>query len=78
MLARAVLFIIILTLLLLLCNTYCPGAKDLVSIKKAPEGASAGYADPAARYFVPDLKIRLITCPIRYQLWLQQYLNVLQ
>jgi len=46
--------------------------------KKAPEGASAGYANPAARYFVPGLKILLITCPIRYQLWLQQHLNVLQ
>ena len=23
--------------------------------KKAPEGASAGYANPATRYFVPEL-----------------------
>ena len=23
--------------------------------KKAPEGAGAGYANPATRYFVPDL-----------------------
>jgi len=58
----------------------------LLSNKKEPYRAlSTGYANPATRYFVSDLKrvknqrlILIITFPTRNQLLLQQYSNVLQ
>jgi hypothetical protein len=47
---------IVHTSLLLLCNTYCPGAKDLVGIKKAPEGAATHY------YFNSNI-LKSLNCP---------------